>query len=307
MPLMTESGKVSQDLAATGGWTCPKPRVVAVTSGKGGVGKSNIVANLGLALARLGLKVLLIDADLGLANLDILLGLTARFTIYEVLAHRQPLSEVIVPGPEGVKILPASSGISDLAELDEFQKLFLLDELDHYAEDLDAVLIDTGAGISRNVLFFNLAAQERIVVANNQPTSITDAYALIKLLATRHRERHFKLLVNGLSRPREAELVYRTLLTVAEQFLGQEIHLEYLGCIPYDESIPRAVMRQQPLLTLYPQAPASQSFIRLARSWWETPPKGGMAGNLKFFRRRGRQAPGGAGRGERGKKWQNRP
>jgi len=298
MPLMieTEPGKVSQDQAAPGGWHCPAPRVVAVTSGKGGVGKSNIVVNLGLALARQGLKVLLIDADLGLANLDILLGLTPRFTIHEVLAHRRPLAEAIVPGPEGVKILPASSGISDLAELDEFQKLFLLNELDHYAEDLDVVLIDTGAGISRNVLFFNLAAQERIVVVNNQPTSVTDAYALIKVLATRHGERYFKLLVNGLSRPGEAELVYRTLLTVAERFLGQEIHLEYLGFIPYDECIPRAVMRQQPLLTLYPQAPASQSFLHLARSWWETPPKGGMAGNLKFFWRRGHGPPVSAGR-----------
>jgi flagellar biosynthesis protein FlhG len=125
MPRMTETepGKVSQDQAAPGGWHCPAPRVVAVTSGKGGVGKSNIVVNLGLALARQGLKVLLIDADLGLANLDILLGLTPRFTIHEVLSHRQPLAEAIVPGPEGVKILPASSGISDLAELDEFQKL----------------------------------------------------------------------------------------------------------------------------------------------------------------------------------------
>jgi flagellar biosynthesis protein FlhG len=147
-------------------------RVIAVTSGKGGVGKSNIVVNLGLALARMGQKVLLIDADLGLANLDILLGLNPRFTIHDLLSLRRSLSEVLVEGPEGIKILPASSGIPELADLDKHQKMFLLNELDEYTENIDVVLIDTGAGISRNVLFFNIAAQERIVVANNEPTSI---------------------------------------------------------------------------------------------------------------------------------------
>jgi flagellar biosynthesis protein FlhG len=263
-----------------------------VTSGKGGVGKSNIVVNLGLALARQGLKVLLIDADLGLGNLDILLGLTARFTIYDVLSLGKSLLEAIVPGPEGVKILPASSGISDLVELDEFQKISLLNELDHYAADLDVVLIDTGAGISRNVIFFNLASQERIVVANNQPTSITDAYAMIKVLASRHGERHFKLLVNGITRSREAEVVYRTLLTVAERFLEQDIHLEYLGFIPYDDSIPKAVMKQQPVVTLYPQSPASKSFTRIAQRLWQAPPRGGMEGNLRFFWHRLAENPG---------------
>jgi flagellar biosynthesis protein FlhG len=294
--LRTESVGPARGLAGTSGWGGPPLRVIAVTSGKGGVGKSNIVANLGLALARQGLKVLLIDADLGLANLDILLGLTASFTIHDVLSLEKPLAEAVVPGPEGVKILPASSGISDLAELDEFQKICLLDELDHYAEDLDVVLIDTGAGISRNVLFFNLASQERIVVANNQPTSITDAYALIKVMATRHGERHFKLLVNGLTRAGEAEVVYRTLLTVAERFLGPEIKLEYLGFIPYDDAVPQAVMQQQPVLALYPQAPASRSFTRLAQRLWQMPPRRGLDGSIKFFWRRLGEHPPHAGR-----------
>lgn len=286
MPL-TELMRPTRDLGATSGWGCPAPlRVIAVTSGKGGVGKSNIVANLGLALARQGLKVLLIDADLGLGNLDILLGLTPRLTIYDVLSRHQPLAEAIVAGPEGLKILPASSGISDLAELDDCQQICLLNELDHYTESLDLVLIDTGAGISRNVLFFNLASQERIVVANNQPTSITDAYAMIKVLATRYGERHFQLLVNGLNRPQEGESVYRTLVTVADRFLGPEVHLGYLGFIPHDDSVPAAVMRQQPVLTLYPQAPASKAFIQIAQRLWQTPPRGGMEGSIKFFWRR---------------------
>jgi len=261
-------------------------RVISVTSGKGGVGKSNIVVNLGLALARQGLKVLLIDADLGLGNLDILLGLTPKFTIQDVLSRKRELTEVIVDGPGGLKILPASSGIPELAMLDEFQKLFLLNEMDYYTENIDIVLIDTGAGISQNVLFFNIAAQERIVVVNNQPPSIADAYALIKVLATQHGERRFKILINGLTHNREAESVYQTLVKVADRFLGHEISLDYLGLIPHDQAIPQAVMKQQPVLTLYPQAPVSKSFVSLAQSLWESPRPSGIDGNIKLFWRR---------------------
>lgn len=261
-------------------------RVITVTSGKGGVGKSNIVVNLGLALARLGQKVLLIDADLGLANLDILLGLSPRFTIHDLLSLRRSLPEVMVEGPEGIKILPASSGIPELADLDKHQKMFLLNELDEYSEKVDVVLIDTGAGISRNVLFFNIAALERIVVANNEPTSITDAYALIKVLASKHGENHYKLLVNGLSKPQEGEMVYRTLLRVTERFLGKGISLEYLGFIPYDEAIPRAVLKQQPVLSLYPRAKVSQCFSSLAKKLWDSSAPSEMGSNIKFFWRR---------------------
>jgi flagellar biosynthesis protein FlhG len=261
-------------------------RVITVTSGKGGVGKSNIVVNLGMAFARMGQKVLLIDADLGLANLDILLGLSPRFTIHDLLSLNRSLSEVLVEGPEGIKILPASSGIPELADLDKHQKMFLLNELDEYSENIDVVLIDTGAGISRNVLFFNIAALERIVVANNEPTSITDAYALIKVLASKHGENHYKLLVNGLSKPQEGEMVYRTMLRVTERFLGKGISLEYLGVIPYDEAIPRAVLKQQPDLSLFPRAKVSQCFHSLAKRLWDSSAPTEMGSNIKFFWRR---------------------
>jgi flagellar biosynthesis protein FlhG len=264
----------------------PHLRVIAVTSGKGGVGKSNIVVNLGLALAKMGQKVLLIDADLGLANLDILLGLSPRFTIHDLLSLRRSLSEVMVEGPEGIRVLPASSGIPELADLDKHQKMFLLSELDDYSENIDVVLIDTGAGISRNVLFFNIAAQERIVVANNEPTSITDAYALIKVLASQYGENHYKLLVNGLVKPQDGEMVYRTMLRVTERFLGRGISLEYLGVIPYDEAIPRAVLKQQPVLTLFPQAKVSRSFNSLAKRLWNLSAPTEMGSNIKFFWRR---------------------
>jgi flagellar biosynthesis protein FlhG len=261
------------------------PRVISVTSGKGGVGKSSVVVNLGLALTQRGLKVLLIDADLGLGNLDILLGLKPRFTIKDALSLGLDLAEVIVAGPGGLKILPASSGIPELAMLDEFEKVFLLNAMDHYTEDVDVVLIDTGAGISKNVLFFNIGAQDRILVVNNQPPAIADAYALIKILVTQHSEKYFKLLVNGLAHSREAELVYHTLLRVTERFLGQGITLDYLGCIPHDDAVSQAVMRQQPVLALYPQSPASRSFVKIAQILWEsTSPE--INGNIKFFRRR---------------------
>ena len=282
-----ERHEVSQGIASPARWERAGPlRVIAVTSGKGGVGKSNVVVNLGLALAQRGLNVLLIDADLGLGNLDILLGLTPRFTLQDALASQLKLAEVIVDGPGGLKILPASSGIAELAFLDASQKLFLLNEMDYYTEDVDVVLIDTGAGISPNVLFFNIGAQERILVVNNQPPAIADAYALIKILVSQHGETSFKLLVNGLAHHREAESVYRTLLRVADRFLGREITLDYLGFVPYDQAVPKAVMRQQPVLALYPQSPASKSFVRLAQTLWETKPQPILDGNIKFFWRR---------------------
>jgi flagellar biosynthesis protein FlhG len=283
----TELHEVPQGIASPHRWERAGPlRVIAVTSGKGGVGKSNVVVNLGLALAQRGLNVLLIDADLGLGNLDILLGLTPRFTLQDALASQLKLAEVIVDGPGGLKILPASSGIAELASLDESQKLFLLNEMDYYTEDVDVVLIDTGAGISPNVLFFNIGAQERILVVNNQPPAIADAYALIKILVSQHGETSFKLLVNGLAHHREAESVYRTLLRVADRFLGREITLDYLGFVPYDQAMPKAVMRQQPVLALYPQSPASKSFVMIAQTLWETKPQPTLDGNIKFFWRR---------------------
>lgn len=266
--------------------TDSRPRVIAVTSGKGGVGKSNIVANLGLALTRLGQKVLIVDADLGLANIDILLGLTPRYTIKDVFSRQKSLAEVIIEGPGGMKILPASSGIPELVELDGSQKLFLLNELDSYSEVLDVVLIDTGAGISNNVLYFNIASQERIVVANNEPTSITDAYALIKVLVTKYAEKRFKLLINGLASPKEAEIVYRNLAKVVDRFLGGGISIDYLGLIPQDQAIPKAVLKQQAVVELFPHSLASRRFVELARKILETEPENLLDGNIKFFWRR---------------------
>ncbi len=256
-------------------------QVIAVTSGKGGVGKTNVVANLALALAQTGKRVMVLDADLGLANLDVLLGLVPAYTLEHVLAGEKRLDEIILAGPSGVQILPASSGIQDLTALTSDQQQLLRDAFDRLAQDVDVLLIDTGAGISSNVLFFAVAAQEIMVVASPEPTSITDAYALMKVLSSRFSEKRFRLLVNMVRRREEGPEVYRKIGLVADRFLN--ISIDYVGAIPADDYVPMAVRRQRAVLELFPQAPASREFQRLATqvAQWRVPesPKG----SVQFF------------------------
>ena len=180
-------------------------RVLSVTSGKGGVGKTNVVTNLAISLARERQKVLIWDADLGLANIDVLLGLKPAYNIQDLLEGTRTLPEILVEGPLGIRVMPASSGVQELAHLGEGQKVRLLSELDEFDDDLDFLLIDTGAGISANVMYFNLAAQEIIVVVTPEPTSITDAYALIKVMSTRYNQKRFKILPNQVTGPKGSQ------------------------------------------------------------------------------------------------------
>ncbi len=259
-------------------------RTIAITSGKGGVGKTNVVVNLALELAAQGRKVLLIDADLGLANVDVLLGLAPRYSINDVIHGDKSLEEVVVEGPRGIQILPAASGVSELTSMSRDEKLMILQELDAFQTDADTVLIDTAAGISDMVLYFNTAAQERVVVATSEPTSLTDAYALIKVLHTQHQERHFKLLVNNVTDARETKEVYRKLAVAADHFLGG-LSLDYLGYIPADPLVNKAVMQQKALVEVYPASPAAKAFRELARTILQMPPAD-ASGNIKFFWRR---------------------
>ena len=258
------------------------PQVISISSGKGGVGKTNIVANLALALTRLGKKVLILDADLGLANIDILLGLTPRYTIEHLLTGQKRLQEVLVSGPEGMVILPAGSGIPELADLNEGQKLLLLNEMDQLSQHIDLLLIDTGAGISTNVLYFNLAAQESIIIITPEPTSLTDAYALIKVLATRHQKKHFIVLANAVANELEAKEVFRKISLVADRFLGS-VSLDYLGFIPLDEHVLKAVRKQKAVLELFPQSPAGKSFMLLSQRLLDRPFRNRNEGNIQFF------------------------
>jgi flagellar biosynthesis protein FlhG len=258
------------------------PLVLAISSGKGGVGKTNVVANLGLALARRGKRILVLDADLGLANIDILLGLTPRFTLEHFLAGHKKLQDILLPGPEGLLILPAGSGVPELVDLDETQKICLLNEMDQLSQHIDWLLIDTGAGISTNVLYFNLAAQESIILVTPEPTSITDAYALIKILATRHQKKNFLILINAAAEEGEAKEVFRKISLVADRFLSS-VSLDYLGFIPFDKHIPLAVKKQQALLELFPHSPAGKSFTDLSRLLTDRPFRNRNEGNVQFF------------------------
>jgi flagellar biosynthesis protein FlhG len=257
-------------------------RVISVTSGKGGVGKTNIVANLALALTLMGKTVLVMDADLGLANVDVLLGLNPQYNVHHVFSGEKNLSEVIIKGPGGFWVMPASSGVQELTALSKEQKLILLSELDSLDQRIDFLLIDTGAGISSNVIYFNIAAQEKIVVVTPEPTSLTDAYATIKVLARRYQERHFEILINSASDEKEAKAIYRKLGIAADRFLGS-LSLDYLGFIPYDENIPMAVARQKAVIEAYPGSPSSRTFVGLARNISEMPMPTRMCGNISFF------------------------
>jgi flagellar biosynthesis protein FlhG len=250
----------------------PTTQVIAVSSGKGGVGKTNVVASLAVAAAKTGKRVLVLDADLGLGNLDVLLGLVPRYTIEHVLSGARCLDDILLSGPAGIQVLPASSGVPHLTSLTESQQLLLQEQLEQISSQVDILLIDTGAGISPTVTFFASAAQETIIVVSPEPTSLTDAYALIKVLARQYRERRFKVLVNQAKNPREATEVFRKLDRAADRFL--HVAVDYLGYVPYDDYLPLAVMQQRAIADLFPEAPASRAFERLARQIAQWPKPG---------------------------------
>jgi len=259
-------------------------RVIAVSSGKGGVGKSNVVSNLAIALSAQKKKVLLIDADLGLGNLDVLLGLSPAYNLNHVLNGDKSIIDILIDGPSGIKIIPAGTGVQELTSLGQHEKLKFLDELDMLEEQFDILIIDTEAGISENVTYFTAAAQEIFVVVTPEPTSITDAYALIKLLATRYSEHHFKVLVNMARDSEEALEVFRKLANVAGRFL--DISLDYLGCVVKDEKVVEAVKRQKAVMELYPDSDAAQCFNTIAKRVIENKRQGRVKGNIQFFFRR---------------------
>lgn len=254
-------------------------KTIAVASGKGGVGKTNVVASLAIALTALGNKVMILDADLGLSNIDVLLHLAPKYNIQHVLRGEMALRDVVIEGPHGIKILPAGSGEQDLTALDEFQRLKIMEEFDAFENDIDILLIDTAAGISTNVAFFCVAAQEIMIVTSPEPTAMTDAYALIKVLFMRYQEKNFRVLVNSAKSEEEAFEVFRRLSVAAEKFLN--VSLDYLGYLPLDESVPRAVREQQAFIDAFPTSSISRHLREIAHKVNEQEVK--VKGNLQFF------------------------
>jgi flagellar biosynthesis protein FlhG len=238
-------------------------RVLSVSSGKGGVGKTNFVANLAYALSKRGKKVLVVDADLGLNNIDILLGLSPQKHIGHVLSGEVNVEDIILQGPADIHVMPAGDGLQELTQLQPEKKMVLMDELDRVSQGYDFLIFDTGAGISTNVTFFCSAAHETILIATTEPTSLTDVYALIKTLHNKHAQKHFRVIINSVSSEREAQGVYRNLTAVTDRFLSG-VSLEYLGHILQDPNVPKAVRQQKAFLELYPFSKFSGCINELA-------------------------------------------
>lgn len=246
----------------------PRMRTIVVTSGKGGVGKSNLAANLAIALSERGARVVLLDGDLAQANLDILLGVHPRFDMQHVLSGMKTMDEIVVNGPSGVKLVPAASGAPELADLDDFRREALMRALGTVDEHADLLIIDTASGVSRQVTEFCRLGHEVLVVTTPEMPAFSDAYALIKLLQKQGGlSRAPRLVVNMTTGPEEADDTAHRIKLVARRFLGFE--LECAGTIPYDPSVPRAVRAQEPVVLAFPKSPAAVAYRALAAQLWK--------------------------------------
>lgn len=256
-------------------------QVIAVSGGKGGVGKSNISVNLSIALAELRRRVVLLDADLGLANVDVLLGLRATHTLADVLAGTHSLRDVLVTGPSGLKIVPASSGVQRMASLSPAEHAGLINAFNELSDQVDILVIDTAAGISDTVVSFVRAANEVLVVVCDEPSSITDAYALIKLLNKEYDLQRFRVVANMTRTAQEGQQMFNKLNGVCERFL--DVTLQYVGQVPFDENVRKAVQKQKALLEFAPGCKASVAIRALAQAVDQWPLPHGASGRLEFF------------------------
>ena len=255
-------------------------QVVAVTGGKGGVGKTSVSINLGIALAERGRRVVLLDADLGLANVDVLLGLRPKRNLADVLAGECELGDIMLDGPGGIRIIPASSGTQAMASLSRLEHAGLIHAFSAIGSAMDVLVIDTAAGIADSVLSFVRAAQECLVVVCDEPSSIADAYALMKVLHRDHGMQHFRLLGNMVRSAQEGASLHHKLAQVCDRFL--DITLLDAGHIPYDDMVRKCIQRQRPVLGA-PQSRAAAAFRELAARVERWPIPAGPSGHLQFF------------------------
>lgn len=236
-------------------------KTIAVTSGKRGVGKTNVTANLAIAMNRLGRKVMIMDSDFGLSTIEVLLHLSPRFDIQHLLNNELSPKDILVEDPKGISILSAGHGQQERAALTELQQLKLLDVLDACSSDIDVLLVNTASGISGNVAFFCSAAQEIIIITSPEHASIDDSAALITMLYSRYQEKQFQVLVNS-AKSSEASLeAFRRLSHATDQC--QSISLDYLGYLPHDKAVQAAVRAQRAFVDLYPRCPASRGIIEI--------------------------------------------
>ena len=260
----------------------PRPvKVIAVTSGKGGVGKTNVSVNLSMALSQGGKDVLLLDADLGLANVDVLLGLRPRHTLSDVINGSRALEEIIISGPESLKIIPASSGVKNMADLNSMEHAGIIRAFSELSHSIDVLMIDTAAGISDSVITFTRAAQEVIVVVCDEPTSITDAYALIKVLNKDYGIRRFRVISNMVQSLQEGRELFKKIMTVTDKYL--DVQLDFMGMVPYDDFLRKAVQRQKAVIDAYPRSKSALAFKSLSAKADKWPVQGNAGGHVEFF------------------------
>lgn len=257
-------------------------RVIAITSGKGGVGKTSLVINMAIAFRSFGKKVVVLDGDLALSNIDILLGLAPQYNLKHVLLGHARLKEIIIEGPNGIKIIPASSGTTELTNLDSVLKMKLISELDEYEEDIDILVIDTAAGISQNVQFFCSSAQDVIIVITPEAASIYNANALIKELARNYSERHFKIIINSAQSTKQAINTFKQVSMTSELCF---VSLQYLGYIPTEELIKQSIESNRAFVELFPHIDASRRVYKLCEKLLESEDEY-IKGNMQFFLRK---------------------
>jgi len=252
----------------------PLGKVLAITSGKGGVGKTFVSANLAAALARRGLRVLVLDADLGLANLDVVLNLYPKTTLHDVFTGKAKLDEAIIKAPGGFSVLLAGSGMVEYSRLTPEVRDEFLRVMESLVPRFDVVLLDTGAGISDVVLFAVSLASEVLLVVTPEPTSLTDAYATIKVLVGQQKRQNIRMIVNQTARPGDGRAITMQLQQVVDRFVpgepGKPVKLVHLGDIPVDPSVRQAIMRRQLLMQVTPGSPAGLALVQLAGKIEET-------------------------------------
>ena len=248
-------------------WSRPHVRTLVVASGKGGVGKSNLAANLAVCLGELGARVLLVDADFSQANLDLLLGLHPRYDVQHLVNGEKSPEEIVTAGPRNVRLVPAASGAPELAELDDLRREIVVRAISQLEADADLVIIDAASGVGRAVTSLCLAADDVVVVTTPEMPAFSDAYGLIKLLRSQGLQRPLHLLINMADSPEEAEETAHRIHLVARRFLRLEV--DSWGHVPFDPSIARAVRRQEPVVSAFPQSPAALAYRALAVRLWE--------------------------------------
>ncbi|SDN41103.1 flagellar biosynthesis protein FlhG [Desulfonauticus submarinus] len=257
------------------------PIVFSVTSGKGGVGKTNISVSLAYALASLNQRVVLLDGDLGLGNIDVLLGLTPPYNLLHLLRGEKKLKEILYPTDFGFSILPAASGMLEMTTLSNGQKLELLEAMDPLENEVDYLIVDTGAGIHDHVIYFNLAVERRIIVMTTEPTSLTDAYALIKILKNKHKVNNFEIIINMAPDLAQGKETFKKLYLACDKFLDS-VSLNLLGIVPLEKKIRKYVQKQKPFMQ-DKSLKSTKVINQIAKTILNWPKKRELDGNIKFF------------------------